>query len=129
MKNMIDPKWHTPVMINNYEVIEEPSHTTPYSGELHNESLPNQLAGFPTNQLEPFRYFHLWSTWNMHREETDIMRTPISILKHFTNRNNKDDVHTVIKAVWLNNETSLQRLEDFARDHPNVVVDYAHDHV
>ena len=73
MNKMLDPKWHTPVMINNYEVVKEPLHTTPHSGELHNEILPDQLARFSSNQLESFRFFHLCNTWNMHREETDKM--------------------------------------------------------
>ena len=129
MNGILDPKWHTPVMINNYEVVHEHSDTTSTLGELHDESLPDQLAGFSTNQLESFRYFHLCNTWNMNRDNNeDKMWTPISIIKHFVNKNNKDDIHTVVKVAWLNGETSLQRLEDFARDHPNMVVDYAHDH-
>ena len=106
MNNLLHPRWHTPVVINNYEVINEPHQDSSESGELHNETLPDQLAGFSINQLESFCYFHLCNTWNLHREEDDKMWTPISILKHFVNKNNKDDIHTVIKVAWLNGETT-----------------------
>ena len=108
MNNILDPKWHTPVMINNYEVVDEPHHTSPDSGELHDEEIPDHLAGFSTNQLESFRYLHLCNTWNLPRGDDDKMWTPISILKHYINKNNREDIHTVIKVAWLNGETSLQ---------------------
>ena len=47
-------------------------------------------------------------------------------MKHFTHRSNPDDIHTVLKIAWLTGETSIQRLDAFAIQHPDMVVKYAY---
>ena len=114
MKSKIYPKLYTPVVINNYEVVEEHQHTTtPHSGETCDEKLPDHLARFSSTQFESLKHFHLYDTWKRKTSEEDKIWTPINILKHSTNRNNQDGIHTIIKT---------------ARDHNNMIADHMHDH-
>ena len=128
MNGHLDPKLHIPIMINNYEHVNigglgEEFSTNNEEIPLHDESIPDKMSEFNDSQLNNFRYYHLCDSWT---DDKDNNWTPISIQKHFHNRNNRDDIHIDIKVVWLNGEQTIERLEDFSRDHPNMVVAYAH---
>jgi hypothetical protein len=130
MNGHLDPQYHVPILIDNYEYMNIGDDTS--SGEasnddisLHDESIPDHMSAFNDSQLNNFRYYHLCDAW---MDDKDNNWTPISVQKHFNNRNNPEDVHTVVKVIWLNGEQTIERLDEFSRDHPNMIVTYAHDH-
>ena len=87
------------------------------------------LNDLSKEQLEQFRYVNLCDMWSIDNgnEEGDLWWTPISIMSHHTNRNNRNDVHILLEIAWLNGETSMQRLDVFSLEHPDMVVQYARD--
>ena len=89
----------------------------------------DELNNFTKEQLEQFRYLNLCDMWSVDNgeEERDLRWIPISIMSHYINRRNKGDVHVLLKIAWLNGETSMQRLDAFSLEHPDMVVQYARD--
>jgi len=87
------------------------------------------LNDLSKEQLEQFRYVNLCDMWSIDNDddERDLRWTPISIMSHHTNRNNRNDVHVLLKIAWLNGETSMQRLDAFSLEHPDMIVRYARD--
>ena len=74
--------------------------------------------------LNQFRYVKLCELWQ-EDQDPDLNWTPIQIHKYNINSNNRGDVHVSVKVTWLNSETSIQRLNAFAVEHPDLVVAYA----
>ena len=116
-----------PLITETFEFVDESSRETmDTSLDMSQVSDLNDLS---RSQMNQFRYVHLCEMWLSDQENhtVDLNWSPIRILKHHTNRKDKNDQHVVLKIAWLNGEVSLQRLDAFALEHPDMVVQYAKD--
>ena len=120
-----------PVVIQNYEQViasnEDDKNNIPSKYDKHTPLSSEKFVDLnecSPEAMDQFRYVKLCELWQ-EEEDRDLNWTPIQIQKHYVNRNNRDDVHVAIKVTWLNGESTIQRLNAFAVEHPDLVVAYA----
>ena len=121
---------NVPVVIPNYEQVIDSAEDKNTIPSKYSKDMPIGSETFvdlnecSQEALDQFRYVKLCELWQ-EEEDRDLNWTPIQIHKHYVNRNNPNDVHVAIKVTWLNGESTIQRLNVFAVEHPDLVVAYA----
>ena len=120
---------NVPVVIPNYEQVVDSVDRNTIPSKFRKDTQIGTETFVDLNEcsqeaLDQFRYVKLCELWQ-EEEDRDLNWTPIQIHKHYVNRNNPDDVHVAVKVTWLNGESTIQRLNAFAVEHPDLVVAYA----